>query len=57
MFKLLKRFSITYDSVWGQFYILPGLSVTHDKFLNGYYEVSVWWFDRVLSLRYESKNL
>ena len=49
----VSRFSLSYDTVWGQFYITPAISVTHDKTLNGSYELSLWWFSRVLSLRYE----
>lgn len=48
----MSRFSLSYDMVWGQFYILPAISVTYDRLLNGSYELSLWWFNRVLSVRY-----
>lgn len=49
----MKRFSYTFDGVWGQLYIIPTVSITYDKTLNGYYEISIWWLTKVLSLRYE----
>lgn len=50
---MLKRFSLRFDSIFGQFYVTPSLSVTYDVTLNGSYEVSIWWFNRVISVSYE----
>ena len=31
------------SKVWGQIYLLPYIKVTHDKMLNGDYEVIIGW--------------
>jgi hypothetical protein len=30
-------------TVWGQIYLLPFIKVTHDKLLNGQYELVIGW--------------
>ena len=30
--------------IWGQFYVFPTIKITHDRFLNGDYEIIFCWF-------------
>jgi len=34
---------ISIISIWGQIYILPFIKITHDKILNGEYELILGW--------------
>jgi hypothetical protein len=34
---------ITILSIYGQAYLLPSIKITHDRFLNGDYELIIGW--------------
>ena len=40
-------------TIFGQFYILPYVKITHDIFLNGEYEFIVGWMHVGISLSYD----
>jgi len=39
---------ISISSIWGQFYILPFIKVTHDRTLNGDLELIIGWLNKEL---------
>lgn len=41
----MKNMKITIEvvGIWSQIYLTPYLKVTHDKFLNGNYELIIGW--------------
>ena len=47
----LNKYTIAY-----QIYVLPFVKITHDKFLNGSYELIIGWLNIEVSLSYEPKQ-
>jgi hypothetical protein len=33
-----------------QIYIIPFVKITHDKWLNGYYELSIGWLNKSITI-------
>jgi hypothetical protein len=43
---------ILISKIFAQVYIIPYIKITHDKFLNGKYELIIGWWNREIIFRY-----
>jgi len=53
----LKVIKNSIDKVMYQTYILPYIKVTHNKWLNGDYELIIGWFNYQFVIGYTPKNI
>jgi hypothetical protein len=47
-----KLVRIHVDTHWGMFYIIPSLSITYTRLLNGYYEITIHWLKFAISIAF-----